>query len=130
MPSAEARSRRSLVTVWWTVGFVVMTTTGLGLLTWALLGMHALTYGTFEILRPQAGVPAPELDNYVRAFLVGATVNVAVAFGMVGLANTSRARGWHPVAVAVIAALAAAGVAGSASLLMLGINPVSFLFAL
>lgn len=130
MPSASADPRRSLAPVWWTAGLVVLTTTGLGLLTWALLIMHALTYGTFEVLRPQAGVIAPEFDNYVRAFLVGATVNVAVAFAMVCLANRTRAQRWHPITVGIMTALAGAVAGGSALLLVLGINPVSFLLAL
>ena len=77
--------------MWWTAGFVILTTTGLGLLTWGLLIMHAMTYGTFEVFRPQAGVIALEFDDYVRAFLVGVTVNVGVAFGAVWLANKTRA---------------------------------------
>lgn len=116
--------------MWWTAGFVVLTTTGLGLLTWGLLIMHAMTFGTFEVLQPQAGVIAPKLDNYVRAFFVGATVNVAVAFGLVWLAHKTRARGWHPITVAVMAILAGAVVSSSASLIMLGINPVTFLLPL
>ena len=129
MPSASADSCRSLAPVWWTAGFVILTTTGLGLLTWGLLIMHAMTYGTFEVLRPQAGVIAPEFDNYVRAFLVGVTVNVGVAFGTVWLANKTRARGWHPITVAVIAGVAGAVASSSASLMMLSINPVTFLFS-
>lgn len=82
-----------------------------------------------EVLRPQAGTTAPELDNYVRAFLVGVTVNVAVAFGTVWLADKTRARGWRPITVAVIAVVAGAVVSSSASLIMLGINPVTFLFS-
>lgn len=116
--------------MWWTLGFVVLTTTVLGLLTWGLLIMHALTYGTFEVLRPQAGVVAPKFDDHVSAFLVGVTVNVAVAFAMVCLANRTRAQRWHPITVGVMAALVGAVAAGSALLLVLGINPVSFLLTL
>jgi hypothetical protein len=116
--------------VWWTLGFVVLTTTAIGLLTWGLLIMHAMTYGTFEVLRPQAGVIAPEFDNYVSAFFVGVTVNVAVALALVCLANRTRAQRWHPITVGFMTAVVAAVAAGSALLLVLGINPVSFLLAL
>lgn len=130
VPSPSADPRRSLAPVWWTLGFVVLTTTALGLLTWGLLILHAMTYGTFEVLRPQAGVSAPRIGNYVAAFLVGVAVNVAVAFAMVWLASRTRARRWHPITVGALAAFVAAVAAGSALLLALGINPVSFLFGL
>ena len=116
--------------MWWTLGFVVLTTTVLRLLTWGLLIMHTLTFGTFEVLRPQAGVVAPKFDDHVSAFLVGVTVNVAVAFAMVCLANRTRAQRWHPITVGVMAALVGAVAAGSALLLVLGINAVSFLLTL
>ena len=92
--------------------------------------MHGMTYGAFEVLRPQAGVVPPGVGDYVRAFLVGATVNVTVGFVVVRLAQGTRARAWHPLLVGVVAALAGAVLAGSALLLVLGISPIGFLLAL
>ena len=112
------------------VVLVLVTSAGLGFLTWGLLVMHGMTYGAFEVLRPQTGLAAPEVDTYVRAFVVGMTVNVAVGFLTVRLSRGIPARRWYPLIVGVIAALVGAVVGGSALLLMLGISPIEFLLAL
>ena len=92
--------------------------------------MHAMTYGTYDVLRPQSGLSGPDMDDYIHALLIGASVNVVVASGMVWFLSTTRVGGWPPVLVAGIAASTGAAVACGASLVTLGISPVTFLTAL
>lgn len=127
---SEQQSRRTLAPVWWTLLLLVLTTAAMLLLVWGLLVMHGMVYGIFEVLRPQAGVLAPEFRRYDSALLVGVTVNVVLALTLAWFAGRTRAHGWPPIAVAALAALLSLMVAGSVLLLMLGINPVTFLVTL
>ncbi|USQ77624.1 hypothetical protein [Ornithinimicrobium cryptoxanthini] len=127
---SERRPRRGLAPVWWTLPLLVLTTATLVLLAWALLVMHGMTYGIFEVLRPQARALPPEFRRYDSALLVGVTVNVVLALALAWSAGRTRARGWPPIAVAALAAVLSLTVAGSVLLLMLGISPVTFLVTL
>lgn len=115
--------------VGWAVGLSVVTTAGLGMLTWMLGIMDVLTYGAIAIVA-QESVTAPEPDRYRLAFAVGAVVNLTGAPVLAWVASRTPARAWPPFAQGLVGALAASVVAACALLLMLGISPIDFLSAL
>lgn len=126
MAPGSPRSRRTVVPVWWSLGFSGLTTLGLGVLTWGLLIAHALMYGTLEVIGPTKGITAPEGNRYLLAFVVAAFVNLVGAPALIWLVVRTGVRSWPPVVLGLGAALVAAVAGACALLLMLGLNPVEF----
>lgn len=126
MVPKSATPRRTMRPVWWSLGFGGLTTLALGALTWALLIMHALVYGTFAVIEPHTRITTPQVSRYQLAFEVGAVVTLAGGPALVCLAVRTRARSWPPPILGLTAALIAAAAAACTLLLMLGFNPVEF----
>ena len=126
----SANSRRNVIPVWWALAFGGLTTVGLGVLTYGLLILDALVYGTTKVIAPETGIAVPEGDRYGLAFAVGVIVNLVSGPALIWLATRTRARTWPPVALGLCAALVAAVAATCALLLTLGINPIDFVLAL
>lgn len=120
-------THRTVVAVWWGMGFGGLTTLGLGLLTWGILITHALIYGTFDVISPEVGIPAPQVNRYLLAFVIGVIVNLASAPLLTWAAFRLRARAWPPVLLGLSGAFVAAVAGTCALLLTLGFNPVEVL---
>jgi hypothetical protein len=109
----------------WAVGLSVVTTVGLGVLTWGLGVMHAMSYGAIAVVSPES-MTAPEPDRYALALTVGATVSLTGALLVAWVVSRTPARGWPPLAQGTVAALVAL-VAGAWALLhVLGVGLVGF----
>ncbi|MEW1952393.1 hypothetical protein [Terrabacter sp. NPDC080008] len=112
--------------MWWATGFVLLTLVGLGALAWAALLMHAMLYGTFQVMDP-GSVAAPEPGRYARALVVGCLVDVAGTAAMLRLLLRSTDRRWPAWASALLAAAVGGVVAASTLLLVVGVSPLSLL---
>ena len=127
-PSSRRRSSR-FRPVWWAIGFSILTTVGLGALTWGLVIAHALAYLVGAVVGPQT-IAAVDGDPYRLAFAVGLIANLASASSLAWLAARTPARTWNPVVQGLTAAFLAAVAGASALLLALGMNPIAFVIAL
>lgn len=120
------RWHRSVI---WAAALSVVTTVGLGVLSWGLGIMDVLTHAAIALVAPESGT-APEPDRYRLAFAVGAVVNLTGAPALAWVASRTSAGAWPPFVQGLTAALTAVVVATCALLLMLGISPIDVLSAL
>lgn len=111
---------------WWAIAFVTVTAVGLGALAWAVLMMHALTYGMTEVLGMARPDP-PDTDRYGWALAVGVAVDAAVTAAMLWQLGRTAARQWPAWVTALLAAVVGGATGASALLLVLGINPIDVL---
>ena len=116
--------------MWWALAFAAVTTAGLALLGWALLIMHALSYGATALIGPGTIAAAPDAARYRQGFTVAVIVNLVSAPVLAWLVCHTPGRTWLPVLQGLAAAGLAAVAAGCALLLSLGIDPVDFVSAL
>ena len=124
MDAAEAvESRWGLSLPWWSLAIGVLTTVFLTGLAFALLVMHALTYG-FTYVLEVGSIDHPDVDRYELALAVGIGTNIFGALGLSRLALRTRAAGWLPVLAALPIALVTGVVATTAMLAVLGVDPL------
>ncbi|WP_156022922.1 hypothetical protein [Terracoccus sp. 273MFTsu3.1] len=122
MDTTEAvESRWGLSLPWWSLAIGVLTTVFLAGLAFALLVLHALTYG-FTSVAGLGSIDEPDVDRYELALAVGIGANVFGALGLSRLALRTRAAAWPPVLAALPIALATGVVATTAMLAVLGID--------
>ena len=119
-PSAHRRAAA------WALGLGVLATVGLAMLAWGLVVMHALSYGTFQVLRPDATTAPPDERRYALALAAGAGTALLVGPVLAGTTARRLARPWPPSLVGTGAAVLAAIAGASVLLLTLGVDPVSF----
>lgn len=120
-------TRATVAAVWWALALSALTAAGLGVLTAALLALHALGYGTATVLTPDTQVEAPEVGRYAFAFAFGVVVDAATAAVLGRLAPRTAVRTWPPVAQGLLCAVVAAACAVCALLLTLGLSPIGLL---
>lgn len=113
--------------VWWALGLAVLTTVGLGLLTWGLIILDLLAYGMLEVMSPGAGVEPHAPSRFGLALAGGAVVNIVGAPALAVTLGRTPARAWPSVLRGLVAALLAAGAGLFTLLLVLGVDPVGFL---
>src|SRR6478736_8233945 len=124
MGAAEsAEGRWGLSLPWWSLAIGVLTTAFLVGLAFALLVMHALTYG-FTSVAGLGSVDEPDVGRYELALAVGIGTNVFGALGLSRLTLRTRAAAWPPVLAAVPIALVSGVVATAGMLAVLGFDPL------
>jgi len=124
MSAADAHeSRWGLSLPWWSLAIGVLTTVFLVGLTFALLVLHALTYG-FTSVAGLGSVDEPDVDRYELALAVGIGVNVFGALGLSRLVLRTRAAAWPRVLTALLIAVVTGLLATAGMLAVLGIDPL------
>ena len=122
MGAAEsAEGRWGLSLPWWSLAIGVLTTAFLVGLAFALLVMHALTYG-FTYVLDLGSVDGPDVGRYELALAVGIGTNVFGALGLSRLALRTRAAAWPRVLAALLIAVVTGALATAGMLAVLGID--------
>jgi len=130
MGAAEsAEGRWGLSLPWWSLAIGVLTTAFLVGLAFALVLMHALTYG-FTSVAGLGSVDEPDVDRYELALAVGIGTNVFGALGLSRLALRTRATAWPRPLTALLIAVVTGALATAGMLAVLGIDPLLLLAGL
>lgn len=127
MGAAEAvQGRWRLSLPWWSVVFSALTTVLLAGLAFALLAMHALTYGFTHVLGV-GSVDDPDVGRYELGLAVGIGIDVVGAVVLSRLALRTRAAAWPPVLAALPIAVVTGGAAAAGMFAVLGYDPLLLL---
>ena len=111
----------------WVLALGVLTTAGLGALSWGLLVLEVLSYGALSVFGPELAAAAPDSGRHGQAFAVGVAVHVTCAVALTLLASGTAVRSWPPLLQGLGTTIVAAAAAACALLLTLGIDPIDFL---
>lgn len=112
----------------WSVGFAVLTSVGLVVLTWALLVMDAVVAMALAVASPDAEVAVG--GHYGRALALGVALNLVLAPVLSLALMRTPARTWPAWVQGLASAGMAAVSAGAVLLLVVGIDPVDFVLGL
>lgn len=126
--SAPRAASRPGPAVAWALGVGLLATAGLAVLAWALLVVHAIGYGGFLVLSPESHVDPPDAHRSVLALATGACLTLLGGPLLAWSVARGFARTWGSAAVGIGSGVLAAAAGASALLLVLGIDPVTFVF--
>lgn len=124
--AAAEEGRWGLSLPWWSLALGVLTTVFLAGLAYALLVMHALTYG-FTYVLGVGSVDEPVVGRYELALAIGIGMNVVGAPLLSRLALRTRAAAWPQVLAAVPIALVTGVIATASMFAVLGYDPLLLL---
>lgn len=111
----------------WALGFALIAVTTVMALGYAILIMHAISYGAAAVFSPDSEITAPSLDAYGIAVAVSSTVALVGSAALVMAARSTRVRQWAPPLQGLVAAVPAGVLAVLTLLLLLDIDPLTLL---